>query len=216
MNTHDYSIWENPDKKEVNVISHDRLSEPHWIIPESIHYIIDWEKWAWESVPRSENTHVVAVLPVTPDGKIILIEERRIPFMTDGKDGRVIGIPAGLVDAWEDTSTAALREMQEEIWHSSDTIDFLTRVTSSEWLTNEEVTIFVAQLCEKTTHILDGYEEVWGLFLRHEPRELIDRIYAVPHWEIDSFLESCHKQGMKRWSKIDAALRAYEKKILHV
>ncbi len=213
MNIHDYKIWGNPTPKSIDIISRKNLNQPQWLTPEIVNYTIDWIQKQWEDVPRSNNTDVVAVLPISEDNEILLIEERRIPFITDTNEGRVIWLPAGLVDAQEDINHAVLREMQEEIWYSSSDIEFFTRVTSSEWMTNEEVNIFIARNCKKVTELIDGYKKVWGLFIKHEEAELIDAIYSIPYEDIDNFLETAQSQWIRRGSKLDVGLRAYERDI---
>ena len=68
----------------------------------------------WEFVERANSTGVVAVLAVTPDDKILLVEQFRPPV-----EASVIEIPAGLAgdiagEEDEDFSRAAVRELAEE------------------------------------------------------------------------------------------------------
>lgn len=211
MNISDYKIWTNPEPKEVTVINREKLDNPKWLVPQTVNYIIDGTEKTWEDVPRSDNTDVVAVVPVLENKNILLIEERRIPFITEDNEWRVIGLPAGLVDRWEDIKEAVMREMQEEIGHESNDVEFFTRVTSSEWMTNEQVNIFIAKNCKKVEELLEGYRENQWLIVKHESAELIDAIYSVPYDEIDDFLDQAQSEWMQRGSKVDVGLRAYAK-----
>ena len=83
MRISDYTIWDNPNKKDVSISSQEKLTSPKWLVPQKVEYILDGSPKSWECVPRNENTDVVAVLPITSDNKIILIEERRVPFMSE-------------------------------------------------------------------------------------------------------------------------------------
>jgi len=78
-------------------------------------------------------------------------------------------------------------------------------------MTDEEVDIFIARNCTKVTEIIDGHKEVWGLILGHESWENIEAIYSIPHEKIDEFLDEAREQWMKKWWKIDCALRHLER-----
>lgn len=96
----------------------------------------------WEYVERRRATGVVAILAVTEERKVVLIEQFR-PAV--GK--RVIEIPAGLVgDTGEDEefAGAARRELLEETGYEARTMEFLTDGPASAGLTNEFVTFFRA------------------------------------------------------------------------
>ncbi len=65
-------------------------------------------KLAWREV--AQHRPAVAILPVTDDGRLILIRQYRHPV------GEVIWeVPAGLVEEGEDLEQAAQRELREEI-----------------------------------------------------------------------------------------------------
>lgn len=90
MKLHTYKIWENPNPKDIEIINRTSLDRPKWLTPQAVNYIIDGKEKIWEDVPRSNNTGVVAVLPVLENQNILMIEERRIPFITENDAGRVI------------------------------------------------------------------------------------------------------------------------------
>src|SRR5262245_41813107 len=56
-----------------------------------------------------EHNAAVAIVPVAPDGRIVMVRQYRLPA------GRVmLEVPAGTLDGDEDPETAAQRELQEE------------------------------------------------------------------------------------------------------
>lgn len=96
----------------------------------------------WEYVERRRATGVVAILPVTAEGTVVLVEQFR-PAV--GK--RVIEIPAGLVGDTgeeEDFAEAARRELLEETGYEARTMTFLTDGPAAAGITNEFVTFFRA------------------------------------------------------------------------
>jgi ADP-ribose pyrophosphatase len=99
----------------------------------------------WEFVSRTKASGVVVVLPITRDGKMVLIEELRTAV---GK--RVIGLPAGLAGdedggSGEDLLVAAQRELLEETGYVSSKWRKLAEGPSSPGMTDELVTFFLAQ-----------------------------------------------------------------------
>lgn len=97
----------------------------------------------WEFVRRRNATAVVGVIAVTPEGELLLVEQRRIPV-----DARVIELPAGLVGdgrADEELLTAAARELEEETGWTSTALTLLTRGPSSAGLTSEVTTLVRAR-----------------------------------------------------------------------
>ncbi len=104
----------------------------------------------WEYAVRTVATGAVGIVAITPDGHIVLVEQFRIPV------GRpVIEIPAGLVGdtadvAGEPLLLAAQRELLEETGYESDKWSQLTEGYSSPGLTDEAVTLFLAEDARKT------------------------------------------------------------------
>lgn len=101
-------------------------------------------KGHWEYAERPNVTGTVGMVPVTDDGKIVLVEQHRIPV------GRqVIELPAGLVGdtpegRMETPAQAALRELLEETGYHADALAPLTQGASSAGMTNETVSLFLA------------------------------------------------------------------------
>ena len=103
----------------------------------------------WEYIERIKGSGVVAVAAVTEDGRLLLVEQHRVPV-----GGPVIELPAGLCgdDAGaseEPLAEAACRELLEETGYEApggpESLEQLFTVPSSAGLTSEVVTIFGAR-----------------------------------------------------------------------
>lgn len=99
----------------------------------------------WEFTTRPTARGVVAIVAITTDDRIVLVEQHRPPI-----DGPVIELPAGLVGdaaSIEDESpeAAARRELLEETGFASDHWSTASvEVASSAGLTDEVVRVFGA------------------------------------------------------------------------
>jgi len=208
----DYKIWENPEKINIEVIKKEKLKEWKWLNSETITYERNWVEKEWEMITRWACDWVVAILPITSEWNIILTEEIRIPLMRNWWTWRTIWMPAGLVDKWDSREKTVNKELAEETGFKTNEIHYVDTVTSSEWMTDEEVDVFIAFNCTKITEILEWYKEVNGQILKHEEWENIKAIYSVPYEEIDDFMDIAKADGIKKWWKIDCALRNLERK----
>ena len=98
----------------------------------------------WEYATRKNLSGIVGIIPVTDDGKLVLIQQRRPPV---GKD--VIEFPAGLAgdipghehEAYE---LAARRELMEETGYEAKDMTFLFEGVISPGLSDESVIVFKA------------------------------------------------------------------------
>lgn len=145
----------------------------------------------WEYVERRRATGVVAVLAVTPDGKVLLIEQFR-PAV--GK--QVIEIPAGLVgDAGEaeELATAARRELLEETGYDARTMVFLTDGPAAAGITNEFVTFFRA---DDLTKVAEGGGVDGEKIVVHE----------VPLDGVDTWMDGKRRDGCLIDCKVYTAL----------
>jgi len=102
----------------------------------------------WEYAKRPNATAVVAVIAVTPDGALLLVEQPRIPV-----GGNVIELPAGLVgdeDAGEAITAAAARELEEETGWTPTTCTVVATGPTSPGLTSEMITLVRAEGLRRT------------------------------------------------------------------
>lgn len=147
----------------------------------------------WEYVERSNASAVVAVLAVTRDRRIVLVEQYRPPLGTS-----TIEIPAGLVGdsakhAGEDPAIAAARELEEETGYRAKGMVYLGKGPSSAGLTDEMISLYEARDVEKVGEGLgDGNEKI--------------TLHEVPLGELRTFLERGEAAGKAVDLKIYSAL----------
>lgn len=102
------------------------------------------EKDGWEYVERNNITGIVAILAITDDDEILLVQQYRPPV------GRsVIELPAGLVGDEEDFSgenmeEAAKRELLEETGYSANRMEHLIDMALSPGIISEVMSLFKA------------------------------------------------------------------------
>ncbi|MBZ0155770.1 MAG: NUDIX hydrolase [Alphaproteobacteria bacterium] len=94
----------------------------------------------WEAVERVNCSGIVAVVPVTLQGEVLLIRQFR-PVL----NSFVMEFPAGLNDRGEPLVEVALRELIEETGFSSDKVSFLAEGPLSSGLTTEVLSVFLAE-----------------------------------------------------------------------
>jgi len=82
----------------------------------------------------------VAIVPITQDGKIILVRQYRYPT---GK--ALLEIPAGKLDKGEKPVNCALRELEEETGYVAKTIQFLSSIYTTPGFTDEIIHLYVAE-----------------------------------------------------------------------
>ncbi|SFG58517.1 ADP-ribose pyrophosphatase [Halopelagius inordinatus] len=93
-----------------------------------------------------EEPPAVVVLPFTPDGDVVVIEEWR---QAVGRVSR--GLPAGTVEPDDaDLSVAARRELAEETGYEAGEVSHLCTVEPANGLLNSVHHFFVARDCEPT------------------------------------------------------------------
>lgn len=107
------------------------------------------ERDGWSYVERANASGVVCIVACTDEGKIVLVEQYRPPVGCN-----VIELPAGLSgdladQADEALEEAARRELLEETGYLAKLLRRKAVVASSAGLTNEVVTMFVAEGLEK-------------------------------------------------------------------
>lgn len=115
----------------------------------------------WEYVERTNARGATAIVALTDEGHLVLIEQPR-PAL----GGVVVELPAGLVgdtpgDEGEEMATAANRELVEETGYEAAKIELVAHGPSSPGLTSECISIFVATGLRKVGEGGgDGTEEI--------------------------------------------------------
>ena len=167
-------------------------NDPIEVIGESPHLALV-RRNGWSYVRRQLRVRVVAVVAVTPENDLLLVEQFRVPVGC-----KVIELPAGLAgdeaDQNESLQAAAERELLEETGYAAAKWTELANVTSSAGLTDEVVTIFRA---EGLTRVAEGggidgenimvHEVKLGevdTWLRRRDQLVDGRVYAALHWAV--------------------------------
>ena len=103
-----------------------------------------------------DESPAVVVLPLTPDGDVVVIEEWR-----QAVDRVNHGLPAGSMEGEEEPSDAAHRELREETGYEADRIEHLLTAEPSNGIANSVHHHFVAYDCEPTAdQELDDNESI--------------------------------------------------------
>ncbi|MEJ2533996.1 MAG: NUDIX hydrolase [Gammaproteobacteria bacterium] len=102
------------------------------------------ERDGWEYATRTNARAVAVLVPVTREGRIVLVEQYRVPVQA-----RVLELPAGLVgdneDADEPIAVAAQRELLEETGYRAGRLRRLLHCPSTAGLSDEMITFFLAE-----------------------------------------------------------------------
>ncbi len=102
------------------------------------------ERDGWEYVERVNVRDVAVLVPTTDDGRIVLVEQFRIPVRA-----QMIELPAGLVGDEADHRDeslldAANRELEEETGYRASALRLLVRAPSSGGMTSELISFIHA------------------------------------------------------------------------
>lgn len=95
------------------------------------------QKDGWEYAERTNAGSAVIIVAVTPENKLLFVEQYRIPVQA-----LTIEMPAGLVgdtDANDTVALAAQRELLEETGWLAESIEVLMMGPSSAGLSNEQI-----------------------------------------------------------------------------
>lgn len=131
----------------------------------------------WEAVERVNCKGIVAVVPITNDGCVLLIRQFRPPV-----NGYVIEFPAGLNDRDESLDIVAQRELIEETGYRAKEIIFLGRGPLSSGSSVEILTVYLAK----------GLEFV-GIGERDETEEI--DVIKVPLDSVGDVLKDLEREG---------------------
>jgi ADP-ribose pyrophosphatase len=147
----------------------------------------------WEWVERINASGAVVIAAVTPDARLVLVEQYRVPLAA-----RVIELPAGLVGdtaggEHEQRIEAARRELLEETGYEATEWEYLVEGPSSAGLTTEAYTLFLARDAQKTA--AGGGAAAEDI-----------QVHLVPLDEIDAWLDQKRRNGVLVDPKIYAGL----------
>lgn len=93
----------------------------------------------WEAVERINCEGIVAVVPFTGSGTVLMIRQFRPPV-----SGYVVELPAGLCDIGESFEEAAARELIEETGYSARSLTYLMKGPMSSGASSEILNVYVA------------------------------------------------------------------------
>lgn len=128
-----------------------------------------------------------AVLPVTDDGKILMVRQYR-----NALDRFTLEIPAGKVDAPEEPRIeCAYRELEEESGYKTDKLEYLMTVNTTVAFCDEAIDVFIARNLIPSRQNLDE-----------------DECIEVEEWEVTDLLDLIYS-GKMTDAKTVAAITAY-------
>ena len=144
----------------------------------------------WDYVAHRKEA--ACVLPVLPDGRILMVRQYRNALERD-----TIEVPAGARDSvTEDTLVCAVRELEEETGYKSNKVSKLLSLRTTVAFCNEMVDVYLAEDLVPGEQHLDDAEDI--------------RIEA---FEIDDLCEMIYS-GIIQDAKTVAAILAYKCKVL--
>ena len=136
-------------------------------------YISALKRGRWEYVSRTGSTNAVVIF-AEHDGKVILIEQYRVPV-----GGRCLELPAGLVGDEDEHATVeetAVKELEEETGFTCDRVERLGEFHSSPGMVAESFTLVRAHGVRKVGAGGGNHEEDIEVFM--VPRERIPEFIA--------------------------------------
>ncbi len=115
-----------------------------------------------------------AVLPITVDGKVILINQFRYPV-----NEVLIEIPAGKKDFVEESGLAcAERELEEETGYKASTYKKIQNIYSCVGYSSEMIELFIAYDCEKVDNPLMGDDDEFIQVLEYTLQEVKELVVS--------------------------------------
>lgn len=123
----------------------------------------------WEYVERNNPAGAVIILAVTPEDKLLFVEQYRVAIRQN-----TIEMPAGLVgdlpgQADEDLLLAAQRELEEETGYRCERVEFIHRGPSSSGMSTEMIAFVRARNLHKVGP--GGGDESENIVVHEVPRD---------------------------------------------
>lgn len=87
-----------------------------------------------------EHPGAVAILAITPEKKIIMVEQYRKAL-----ERSIIEVPAGKLEKGESPETTAMRELEEETGYTADSLELIQSFSTSPGFADEVVHLFLAE-----------------------------------------------------------------------
>lgn len=87
-----------------------------------------------------EHPGAVAILALTADNKIIMVEQYRKAL-----ERSIIEVPAGKLEKGESPETTAMRELEEETGYTADSLELIQSFSTSPGFADEVVHLFFAE-----------------------------------------------------------------------
>ena len=143
----------------------------------------------WDYVAHRKGA--ACVLPVLPDGKILMVRQYRNALERD-----TLEVPAGARDSVnEDTMLCAVRELEEETGYKSNKVSKLLSLRTTVAFCNEMVDVYLAEDLVPGKQQLDDAEDI-----------------RVEAFELETLCNMIY-QGVIQDAKTVAAILAYSNKI---
>ena len=143
----------------------------------------------WDYVAHRKGA--ACVLPVLPDGKILMVRQYRNALERD-----TLEVPAGARDSInEDTIVCAVRELEEETGYKSNKVSKLLSLRTTVAFCNEMVDVYLAEDLVPGKQQLDDAEDI-----------------QVEAFELETLCDMIY-QGIIQDAKTVAAILAYSNKI---
>ena len=120
------------------------------VFRESLFSIVEKKCWHPDKRIRHrffsmETPDWVNVVPITSDGRILLIKQHRL-----GTDEVTLETPGGIVDPGESPEAAASRELKEETGYQAERIQFMNKLAANPAIMNNHIHFYIAAGCVQT------------------------------------------------------------------
>ncbi|PLT28418.1 ADP-ribose pyrophosphatase [Peribacillus deserti] len=138
----------------------------------------------------------VAIIAITPENKIVLVEQYRKPM-----ERTLVEIPAGKLEKGEDPLITAVRELEEETGYECEKMEYLTGFYTSPGFADELIHVYLATGLNKKENAasLDEDEFVEILEVTREEMEQLMKeqkiydaktVYALQYLQLEAAAQS--------------------------